>query len=251
MAIAGLLVGAGTGMGNGCTSGHGICGNSRFSPRSMVYTGIFMATGFTFATNFNTNDSLGIDSSFSAIDNMVTPPVETLSAWLSIAGAATAAFFGIGFVVIVASKKNDGDKTKIHKNISVAEALAGFTFGLGLIVSGMCRPAKVSGFLSATATSFDPSLMLVMGGAMALVIPGFIVASKKKAPACTADFSIPSRSKIDRRLILGGVLFGAGWGLAGICPGPAIVTFAARPTQKVAAWIASVVGGMWLQKYIP
>ena len=250
--IAGLLVGAGSGMGNGCTSGHGICGNSRLSPRSMAYTGIFMASGFLCATVFNTNRELGIDSNFSAINNMVTPAAETLTGWLSIAGAATAAFLGIGSVAAVASKKNDGDRTKFHKLLdTVAEALAGFTFGLGLTVSGMRRAAKVSGFLSATRASFDPSLMLVMGGAMALAVPGFAIASKKKAPACTKEFNIPKNRKIDDRLMLGGVLFGFGWGLAGLCPGPAIVSMAARPTQKLGAWIASVLGGMVIQKYIP
>lgn len=250
--LAGLLVGAGSAMGNGCTSGHGICGNSRMSPRSMAYTGIFMVSGFIVASVFNTNGDLGINSDFSAIDNMVTPAAETLTRWLSIAGAATLGFLGIGQVASAASKKNDGDKTKLHKTLdALAEALAGFTFGLGLTVSGMRRAAKVSGFLSATRASFDPSLMLVMGGAMALSIPGFAIANKKKAPACTREFSIPKNRKIDDKLMLGGVLFGAGWGLAGMCPGPAIVSLAARPTQKLAAWIVSVLGGMWIQKYIP
>ena len=135
----------------------------------------------------------------------------------------TLGFLGIGQVASAASKKNDGDKTKLHKTLdAIAEALAGFTFGLGLTVSGMRRAAKVSGFLSATRASFDPSLMLVMGGAMALSIPGFAIASKTKTPACTGEFSIPKNRKIDDKLMLGGVLFGAGWGLAGMCPGPAI-----------------------------
>ena len=86
---------------------------------------------------------------------------------------------------------------------------------------------------------------------MALSIPGFAIASKTKTPACTGEFSIPKNRKIDDKLMLGGVLFGAGWGLAGMCPGPAIVSLAARPTQKLAAWIVSVLGGMWIQKYIP
>jgi hypothetical protein len=111
----------------------------------------------------------------------------------------------------------------------------------------MRRAAKVSGFLSALAPSWDPSLMLVMGGAMSLAIPGFVVAGNKPKPACTPKFNIPKNKKLDKKLLVGGVLFGAGWGLAGLCPGPAIVSIAARPTGKLGAWLTSVVAGMWVQ----
>ena len=89
-------------------------------------------------------------------------------------------------------------------------------FGVGLTVSGMRRAAKVSGFLSATATSFDPSLMLVMGGAMAVAVPGFAVAAKKPKPACERKFSIPTNKTVDKKLITGGLLFGAGLGARGL-----------------------------------
>ena len=236
-------------MGNGCTSGHGICGNSRFSPRSMAYTGIFMVTGFATATLFNTNAALSVAST-SALDNMLLPAGDALVRYAAVAAAAALAFVGLGGVAKGASKKADGENTtKTHGVIAnFAEGLAGLVFGLGLTISGMRRAAKVSGFLSALSPSWDPSLMLVMGGAMGLAIPGFMVAGKKQAkPACSREFSIPKNRKLDKKLLAGGVLFGAGWGLAGLCPGPAIVSMAARPTLGLGVWLVSVVAGMWGQ----
>ena len=133
----------------------------------------------------------------------------------------------------------------------ISEGLAGLVFGFGLTISGMRRPAKVSGFLSALEPSWDPSLGLVMAGAMALAIPGFMVAAKQPKPACRKQFDIPKNRKLERKLVMGGMLFGAGWGLAGLCPGPAIVSLAARPTVGLAVWFSSVVAGMWIQNKIP
>ena len=93
--IAGLLVGAGSGMGNGCTSGHGISGLSRFSARSAVFTAAFMATGFLTATLFDTNTAVGIDSTKSAIASMTVPATDVLVGYFSIAAAAVAVFCGI------------------------------------------------------------------------------------------------------------------------------------------------------------
>jgi uncharacterized membrane protein YedE/YeeE len=248
---AGLLVGAGTGMGNGCTSGHGICGNSRFSVRSMAYTATFMAAGAAAATLFDTNAALGVNSAHSALNDLVIPAADVMTKYAGIVAASAAAFLGIGAASKALAKKNDDESTAAHKTLSlVAEALAGLVFGVGLTVSGMRRAAKVSGFLSATATSFDPSLMLVMGGAMAVAIPGFAVAKNKPKPACERKFSIPNNKTIDKKLMTGGLLFGAGWGLAGLCPGPAIVSAAARPTAALVAWLGAVAVGMWGQHRI-
>eukprot|EP00227_Mantoniella_beaufortii_P010317 CAMPEP_0197592532 /NCGR_PEP_ID=MMETSP1326-20131121/15142_1 /TAXON_ID=1155430 /ORGANISM="Genus nov. species nov., Strain RCC2288" /LENGTH=341 /DNA_ID=CAMNT_0043158237 /DNA_START=104 /DNA_END=1129 /DNA_ORIENTATION=- len=250
-AIAGLLVGAGSAMGNGCTSGHGICGNARFAPRSMAYTVVFMATGFAVATVFNTNAALAVAST-SAINNMVIPAADTLAHWGMILAGSVAAFAGLGHFARRESKKGDGEHTKTHDVLNtVAEGLAGLVFGLGLNISGMRRAAKVSGFLSALSPAWDPSLALVMGGALALAIPGFASVNNKPKPACGREFGIPKKGgKIDRKLLVGGVMFGAGWGLAGFCPGPAIVSMAARPTAGLALWLGSVVLGMVGQKFV-
>lgn len=248
---AGLLVGAGTGMGNGCTSGHGICGNSRFSVRSMVYTGLFMATGFATATLFDTNGALGVDSTHVALSDMILPSGETMTHYAAVVAAAAASFLSLGAASKALSKKSDDEHTSAHETLNIiTEALSGLVFGIGLSISGMRRAAKVSGFLSALSPSFDPSLMLVMGGAMAVAIPGFQMVKSKKKPVCGKEFGIPKNNKLDKKLLTGGVLFGAGWGLAGLCPGPAIVSAAARPTVSLVAWLGSVAVGMWGQKFI-
>lgn len=113
---------------------------------------------------------------------------------------------------------------------------SGLLFGLGLIGSGMTNPAKVKGFLD-VAGAWDPSLALVMAGAIAVGVFAF-AAAKRRATSWTGErIELPSSTLIDRRLVIGGVLFGAGWGIAGFCPGPALV---AMGGGLGAAWIFGV-----------
>ena len=100
--------------------------------------------------------------------------------------------------------------------------IAGLVFGLGLMLSGMTNPMKVKGFLD-LAGSWDPSLAFVMVGAIAVGSVAFAIARKKTLSWIGDAIEIPRNRLIDWRLILGGVLFGTGWGLAGLCPGPALV----------------------------
>ena len=132
----------------------------------------------------------------------------------------------------------------------VSDFVVGAIFGAGLVVSGMIHPAKVSGFLSATSAAWDPSLALVMGGALALCVPGFALVRKTvKSPACAADFSTPTATRIDAKLAVGGMCFGIGWGIGGICPGPAVVALASGVNPlPVAAWLASMVAGIAADK---
>ena len=99
--------------------------------------------------------------------------------------------------------------------------VAGLLFGLGLAVSRMIDPAKVLGFLD-VAGAWDPSLMLVMGGALAITIPAYHFAKGADRPWFDGRFHLPTATDLDTRLIVGAVLFGIGWGLVGLCPGPAI-----------------------------
>lgn len=101
--------------------------------------------------------------------------------------------------------------------------LAGALFGFGLSLSGMIDPARVLGFLDVRSGNWDPSLMFVLGGAVAVAIPGMWVQRQLARPALDDRFHLPETSAtIDARLLLGSAIFGIGWGLAGFCPGPAV-----------------------------
>jgi uncharacterized membrane protein YedE/YeeE len=103
---------------------------------------------------------------------------------------------------------------------------AGLIFGVGLIVAGMANPAKVLGFLD-VAGLWDPSLALVMGGAILVGLGGFTIASRRARTFLGLPMLLPMARFMDRRLVLGSLVFGIGWGLAGICPGPALVLMGA------------------------
>ena len=120
--------------------------------------------------------------------------------------------------------------------------VAGLIFGLGLCLSGMIDPAKVLAFLD-LAGMWDPSLALVMGGAISVAVIAFRIAGQRASSLAGRDFAIPKNRTIDVRLVGGAVIFGAGWGLAGLCPAPAIVNigfFDARAALFVAAMLAGM-----------
>lgn len=123
----------------------------------------------------------------------------------------------------------------------VTALIAGLIFGIGLIVSGMTDPAKVSGFLD-LAGSWNPSLAFVMGGAILVAFPAFRFIGTRKKSLTGAPLRLPADTRIDRRLIVGALLFGAGWGLAGYCPGPALASLAAGSMKPVLFTIAMLAG---------
>ncbi len=123
-------------------------------------------------------------------------------------------------------------------------ALAGLVFGLGLLVSGMADPQKVLGFLD-LAGAWDPSLALVMGGAIALGLPGFALARRRSRSLLGAPMQLPARQTIDAPLLFGSALFGIGWGLAGYCPGPALVG-TAEGLGSAAIFSLAMLAGMLL-----
>jgi uncharacterized membrane protein YedE/YeeE len=119
---------------------------------------------------------------------------------------------------------------------------AGLVFGIGLIVSGMTDPGKVIGFLD-LAGRWDPSLAFVMGGAILVGFFAFRLASARGKAFLGGAMHLPQRRDIDARLVAGSVVFGIGWGLAGFCPGPALVSFASGVDQAV-VFVAAMLGGM-------
>jgi uncharacterized membrane protein YedE/YeeE len=124
----------------------------------------------------------------------------------------------------------------------IAEFFVGLLFGVGLILAGMTDPAKVLGFLD-LAGSWDPSLAFVMGGGILVGLGAFATAKKRTTTFFGGAMHLPSSTDIDKRLIGGSLLFGAGWGLAGFCPGPAIVSLGAGQ-PKAAVFVAAMLAGM-------
>jgi uncharacterized membrane protein YedE/YeeE len=123
-----------------------------------------------------------------------------------------------------------------------ASLLAGLVFGLGLIVSGMADPAKVLGFLDLTGT-WDPSLAFVMAGAIAVGALAFAVARKRTVSFLGAAMKLPSSRDIDGRLVIGSVVFGIGWGIAGFCPGPGLVALG-MGEAKALVFVVAMLAGM-------
>jgi uncharacterized membrane protein YedE/YeeE len=124
----------------------------------------------------------------------------------------------------------------------VTAFIVGLVFGIGLIVAGMTDPAKVQGFLDLTGL-WDPSLALVMGGAILVGLVAFRIAGKRERALLGDAMRLPTATQIDRRLVLGGLAFGAGWGLAGFCPGPALASLASGGA-KVWIFTGAMMAGM-------
>ena len=123
--------------------------------------------------------------------------------------------------------------------------MSGLLFGLGLIISGMVNPAKVVGFLD-LAGNWDPSLILVMGGGVTVTTAIFWLVLRRQRPLFETKFYLPTKADLDGRLLSGAALFGIGWGLAGLCPGPAL-TGLATLEPSVVLFVGAMLIGMALQ----
>ena len=136
--------------------------------------------------------------------------------------------------------------TSVFSNLS--EYLIGVLFGLGLIISGMTNPAKILAFLD-IAGVWDPSLIFVMGGAVLVGLIAFYLAKNRTQSFLGSVMNIPTRRDIDRPLIIGSALFGVGWGLAGFCPGPALVSLGSGEL-KALVFVVAMLGGMLLFDFL-
>ena len=129
----------------------------------------------------------------------------------------------------------------------LASFASGLVFGIGLLLAGMANPAKVLGFLD-LAGAWDPSLALVMAGAVAVGSIAFAVAKRRRVSLLGTPMQLPAARQVDRRLVVGSIVFGVGWGLAGFCPGPALVALGEGAGQA-AVFVLAMLAGMGLHAW--
>ncbi|MEX1667572.1 DUF6691 family protein [Zhongshania guokunii] len=126
--------------------------------------------------------------------------------------------------------------------------LAGALFGAGITISGMANPAKVQNFLDISG-NWDPSLALVMGAALMIATPGFFFVLKRQRPRFAEVFALPTKKDVDAKLVLGAVMFGAGWGLSGLCPAPALVALLTG-AMPFLVFLLAMFGGMLVHRFV-
>ena len=131
----------------------------------------------------------------------------------------------------------------------ISALIAGLVFGLGLTISGMVNPAKVLGFLDLFG-NWDPSLAFVMGGALIVTAIGYRLVWMQPKPLFDVKFKVPGNRKVDPRLATGAVLFGIGWGLVGLCPGPAIAAITIGGKEAL-IFLAAMTAGVFLYDLSP
>lgn len=222
-------------LGSGCTSGHMLCGIARFSKRSIVASATFFTTGvmtvyltggvpYRYGTSYPSNDEL-----------------------CKILGFVIAA--AIIFKLLPTILK---DKVNNTTSQTVVSFFSGLTFALGLYFSGMTNTDKVRGFLDLTRPQhWDPSLMMVvLGGLVPNTIAYQFFLKHEAKPEFCASFDWPTKKNVDSKLVIGSALFGIGWGLCGVCPGPGLVTLFARPSLNIGAfWASYLLGSRAVQNF--
>lgn len=129
----------------------------------------------------------------------------------------------------------------------VSATVSGLLFGVGLAISGMLNPAKVIGFLN-FAGNWDPSLAFVMGGGVAVTALAFPLILRRSRPVCETSFSLPTQKDIDPELIIGAGIFGIGWGMVGLCPGPAFSSLSFWRWESI-VFVAAMIAGMMIYRY--
>lgn len=210
-----FLVGFGTKLANGCTSGHGVCGLPRLSRRSIAAVLTFLSFGILTAT---------IRSKYPFEDNGNLYYMGIAYAlqleYIFVVVMCVSAFSILGLLFYQTMYKQSVEKTKD----CLISVLVGVIFGLGLIISGMVKKTKVLGFLVLNE-NWDPSLMFVLFTAVGLNLLtfNFIIRAVKKPWIVNFCLDLPTLTNIDLKLILGATTFGIGWGLSGLCPGPVLI----------------------------
>jgi len=255
--VAGLLTGFGTRLGSGCTSGHGLCGLPRRSLRSLVAVVTFMSTGAITAYICHLPSVRP-----SLLSHHTLPRHQYLQSSTSVAMIAMIAGRYLNLFDTISSRgSSQGIASKpIRSSLSVhaASLLCGFSFGVGLIVSGMCSPSRVIRFLDfSSSDGWDPTLMSVlMSGVLINSVSFHVFKYSKLQVVCEPrrDLGASLHMGLERpnleinwRLLVGSALFGIGWGIAGICPGPGLVSLGAL-SDGATIFIPSVFIGMIMKQ---
>lgn len=300
MVAGGALVGYGTSLGSGCTSGHGVCGLSRASKRSAAAVASFMASAFVTATtvdaipalcrlfrsdkwmlntalhpaNKSTASNEALHSNMHAADTVISSSeltggeVDALAAIIAaqdlsgmaaqlpfFPAAVTVGTLGALFWIKSAVEKSSMPCEDRQSALAAAQG-SGLLFAGGLAVSGMSNPTKVLSFVTlpsgfeGAVTAWDPSLPWVMAGAICMAFPFFQLVPRRLAlPSCAPAWRLPTATEIDSPLVKGSLLFGAGWGLAGLCPGPGVM-LATTGAVAPLAWMAAMLAGMRLEMWM-
>ncbi|KAG2041657.1 hypothetical protein BDR03DRAFT_1088890 [Suillus americanus] len=262
MVFSGLLVGIGAKLANGCTSSHMICGLSRFSLRSLVATATFFASAIATTHFAHGNDVLGTSGSldWTLGDNQERQFLGAILCLGTLWFAYTCSTLknGTGNSSKLVSRKIHSSANLVPNTLqSILQYLASFltslAFAFSLRLGNMVDPHKVLAFLTLPLSSaFDLTLAFVAANALPLATLLYRYA-RVEQPKLGGKWNIPTSTKIDCRLILGSVIFGIGWGIAGVCPGPALVNFgrslyAGIGFAEYAVWLLSMSFGGLLVK---
>lgn len=227
MIVGGVAIGLGTSMANGCTSGHGLTGLSRFSVRSLIAVCSFLGSGIVFGTLMGSAQAFPPLAEGVAMADLEQAGVQL--AWLALGGVV------LCFVALAPLHRAKVVPPSV--GVPLAKFLILTGFGMGLCLSGMAMPGKLAGFLD--VQRWDPSLLFVLGGAHLLKTPLMQLwvrvdapTEARPRPVYCQDFECrgSDRSTIDFNLVVGAVIFGFGWALTGLCPGPAVVTMVTPPS---------------------
>jgi len=239
--FAAFLVGFGTKLGNGCTSGHGVCGLPRLSIRSWVAVPVFLLSGILIATlrsmyPFENSGSMYYIAIAYALQNQYVYCIA-----MCVSGFSLLAML----IYFTFNKKSTEQTTDV-----LISALVGMIFGLGLILSGMVKKTKIIGFL-VMDKNWDPSLLFVLLAAVGINFITFniIIRGLNKPLAVNLKLDIPVNTTIDFKLVFGAMCFGVGWGLSGLCPGPVLINLFLYLPHLVLFLISLLVGQIAADKF--
>lgn len=238
--LAGLLVGFGTKLGNGCTSGHGLCGLPRFSLRSLIAVCTFLGVGIgvsTFAYH------IGLGPFVSSSDTSLSPQINYDHTASSVSFLIIGLILPIiGYFVAKRSIKNLKMLPQITDQLVVF--FTGLIFAIGLMVSGMSRRINILQFLQINS-QWNPALMFVLCCGLLVNSVTFTLMRKKGVSLNGSKVFDPQNNVIDWQLIVGAACFGLGWGIGGLCPGPFFVLFSVFTVPIQVLWGVGFVIGMF------